>query len=235
MHITPPINGSSQINVGNTERIASVLGGALLAYYGLRKPNIAGLTMAAVGGIMLFRGTTGYCPVNEAIGRDTAHSKGLSFEITRSVTINRPRAEVYKFWRQLENLPQFMKHLETVKQLGPKRSHWTARIPGGVGTIEWDADIEKEVENELIAWRSLPAADINNAGEVRFSDSPDEKETVVQATISYSPPAGSVGGLAAKLLNPMFKNIVVEDMRRLKRLLETSQPPARPEQEKVSV
>lgn len=222
-HIIPPANGSSHINVGKSERIASLIGGALLTFYGLRKPNTIGLLLAAAGGAMLYRGATGYCPVNEAIGRDTAANEDISIEITRTVTVNKPRSEVYQFWRQLENLPKFMEHLESVRQLGPKRSTWSARIPGGIGTIDWDADVVQEVENELIAWKSLPAADIDNAGEVRFSDDPSGKETIVQVAISYRPPAGAMGGMAAKLLNPMLKNMVQEDIRRFKRLMETGE------------
>ncbi len=222
-HIIPPATGSSHINVGKSERIASVIGGVLLTFYGLRKPNAIGLILAAAGGAMLYRGASGSCPVNTAIGRDTAADEDISVEITRTITVNKPRPEVYQFWRQLENLPRFMEHLKSVQQLGPKRSAWSARIPGGIGTIAWDADIVQEVENELIAWKSLPAADIDNAGEVRFSDDLSGKETIVQVAISYRPPAGAMGGMAAKLLNPMLKNMVQEDIRRFKRLMETGE------------
>ncbi len=222
-HINPPANGSSHINVGKSERIASAVGGALLTFYGLRKPNAVGLVLAAAGGALLYRSATGHCPVNSAIGRDTATDEDISIDITSTVTINKPRAEVYQFWRQLDNLPKFMEHLESVQQLGPKRSHWNARIPGGIGSISWGADIIAERENELIAWRSLPAADIDNAGEVRFSDAPSSGETIVQASISYRPPAGAMGGMAAKLLNPMLKEMILKDIRRFKRLMETGE------------
>ncbi|TXK52416.1 DUF2892 domain-containing protein [Pontibacter qinzhouensis] len=222
-HIVPPATGSSHINVSKPERIASAVGGTLLTYYGLKKPNLIGLILAAAGGAMLYRSATGYCAVNKAIGRDTGENEDISVEITRTVTVNKPRSEVYQFWRQLENLPTFMEHLESVRQLGPKRSQWSARIPGGIGTINWDADIVQEVPDELIAWQSLPAADIDNAGEVRFSDDAAGKETIVQVTISYRPPAGSMGGMAAKLLNPMLKKMVEKDIRRFKRLLETGE------------
>ncbi|MCC9134994.1 YgaP-like transmembrane domain [Pontibacter silvestris] len=222
-HISPPITGSSQINVGNTERIISAVGGALLTYYGLRKPNTLGLAMAAVGGSLLFRGATGYCPVSGAIGLNTAENESIAIEITRSLTILKPRNELYQYWRQLENLPNFMQHLQDVRQMGPKHSHWIARMPKGIGTVEWDADIIQEEKNTLLAWRSLPGSDIDNAGEVRFMDAPANRGTVVQATISYRPPAGAVGGGVAKLLNPVFKQIVKEDLRRFKRLMETGE------------
>ena len=222
-HIIPPTTGTSHINVGTAERVASVVGGALLSYYGLRKPNIGGLALAAVGGAMLYRGTTGYCPINSTFGRDTSSSKDIAIEITRSLTILRPRAEVYQFWRQLENLPQFMKHLQDVRQLGPKRSHWVAKVPKGVGTLEWDADIVQEETDKLIAWRSLSGSDVDNAGEVRFMDAPADSGTIVQATISYRPPAGAVGGGVAKLLNPAFEQMVMNDLRNFKQLMEAGE------------
>jgi uncharacterized membrane protein len=190
---------------------------------GLRQAGGVGLATALAGGVLLFRGLTGYCPLNQALGRDNGQNEDISVDIIKTITVQRPRAEVYQFWRMLENLPKFMEHLESVQHDGPQRSHWKAKIPGGVGTIDWDADIINEKENELIAWRSLPNADIDNAGEVRFSDSPDGKGTIVQAIISYSPPAGSVGGLAAKMLNPMLKSMVEKDLRYFKRYMETGE------------
>ncbi|MDX5480740.1 MAG: DUF2892 domain-containing protein [Hymenobacteraceae bacterium] len=224
-HISPPANGSSHINVGKAERIASVIGGALLTFYGLKKGEKAGTAMALTGGALLFRGATGYCPVNAASGRDTSDGQDVSIEITRSLTILKPREELYQYWRQLENLPKFMEHLQDVRQLGPKRSHWVAKIPKGVGTIAWDADIVEEQENTLLAWRSLPDSDVDNAGEVRFMDAPAGRGTIVQATISYRPPVGDLGGSVAKLLNPVFKQLVKEDLRRFKRLMETGEIP----------
>lgn len=222
-YISPPTTGSSKINVGDVERVASIMGGALLAYYGLNKPNIGGIGMAAAGGALLYRGATGYCPMNEALGRDSSSGKNISIEITRSLTINKPRSEVYQFWRQLENLPQFMEHLQDIRQLGPKQSHWIAKIPKGVGTVEWDADIVQEEPDSLIAWRSLPGSDVDNAGEVRFTDAPAGRGTVVQAAISYRAPAGAVGAGIAKLLNPAFKQMVENDLRRFKQLMETGE------------
>jgi uncharacterized membrane protein len=222
-HIFPPASGSSHINVGRPERVLSAVGGAALTWLGLRKPGAAGFAAALAGGMLLFRGATGYCFMNQVLGRDTSNGEDISVDIIKTITVERPRTEVYQFWRMFENLPKFMEHLESVRQDGPQRSHWKARIPGGLGTINWDADIINEKENELIAWRSLPNSDIDNAGEVRFSDSPDGRGTIVQAVISYSPPVGSVGGLAAKMLNPVFKSMVEKDLRYFKRFMETGE------------
>ena len=212
---------SKQTNVGDNERMISAASGGLLAYYGLRYHSVPGLALAAAGGYLLFRAATGYCPINETTDRDTADKNHLSLEITRSLTINKPREELYAYWRQLENLPTFMKHLQEVRQTGEKQSHWVAKVPGGMGTVAWDAEITQEEENQRLAWRSLPGLDIENTGEVQFKDAPANRGTIVQATITYQPPAAAIGNNAAKLLNPLFKQMVKEDLRRFKRVMET--------------
>jgi uncharacterized membrane protein len=224
--VSPPATNSSHLNVGGAERIASVLAGSAMSYYAVRNPGLSGLLSGLVGGALLWRGATGYCFLNRALGRDTAHGQTQQVEVTASLTINRPRPQVYWFWRQLENLPRFMLHLEDVRQLGPLRSHWVARLPRGLGKIEWQADIIHEEENAVIDWRSQPGSDIDNAGEIRFSDAPDNQGTVVQALISYRPPAGNVGDLAARLLNPSFEELVQQDLHRFKKMMETGQVPA---------
>ncbi|MHA6247563.1 SRPBCC family protein [Pontibacter sp. CAU 1760] len=222
-HFNPPATGTSHLNVGNTERVASLVGGALMAYYGLKKTNAGGLLLAAAAAPLLFRGATGYCPLNDALGINTASDKDYSFDITRSLTVQKPRHEVYQYWRQLENLPKFMEHLQEVRQLGPKESHWVARVPKGIGTVEWDASIIREEQDELIEWRSKPGADVDNAGEVRFSDAPNGQGTVVQATISYRPPVGVVGGKVAEYLNSDFERMVANDLQRFKHVIESRQ------------
>lgn len=194
-----------------------------MTYLGVRRPSVGGLALALLGGSLVYRGATGYCPINEAVGRDTTSGQSKGLQIARSVTINKPRAEVYAFWRQLENLPQFMKHLSQVTQLDQQRSHWEARIPGDMGTLKWDAIIVDEVATERIAWQSVPGATVDNAGEVFFKDAPGNRGTEVHATISYRPPAGELGKAAAKLFNGVFEQMIKEDIRRFKRLLETGE------------
>jgi uncharacterized membrane protein len=223
--LATPRNEESRVNVGNTERLLSVAGGALLAYLGTRGRSPSRIALALTGGALVVRGVSGYCPVNQAIGRDATPPKATGLQITRSVTINRPRPEVYSFWRQLENLPRFMKHLKEVRQLDPKRSHWEARLPGDVGTLDWEAEITAEEPNTRLAWQSLPGSEIENAGEVRFQDAPGDRGTELHAVISYRPPAGALGKAAASLFNEVFEQLVKEDLRRVKRLLETGELP----------
>lgn len=231
--IEPDTSSSSRINVDDTERIWSAAGGALLAMYGLRRGSFSGLVLATLGGFMVYRGASGYCPMNQALGRNTAEPKVEdkamdSIEITKSLTINKPRKEVYAFWRKLENLPQFMFHLSEVRQLDNKRSHWVAKLSDGLlaktlGTVEWDAEILEEVKNERLVWKSVADARIDNAGEVRFVDAPNGQGTEVHAVIKYRPPAGQLGGAIMKLFNPAFEEMVKQDLRRFKQLLETGE------------
>ena len=225
---TPPSSTSSQLNVGNTERIASLAGGALLTYLGLRKSSLGRLGLAATGGALLYRGLTGHCPANEQLGRNTAESNQNTgpIEIETNLTVDRPREEVYAFWRQLDNLPRFMRHLSEVQDLGDGRSHWVAAATPGTVQIEWDAEIQAEEDGRRLAWRSVEGAAIDNAGEVRFEDAPGDRGTEVYARIMYRPPGGVVGESAAALLNPAFREMVKEDIRRFKHVMEAEEIPS---------
>jgi uncharacterized membrane protein len=127
---------------------------------------------------------------------------------------------VYDFWRKLDNLPMFMNHLESVEQLDDTRSHWILRLPTGVGSVSWDAQIVKDKPGEVIGWSSLPGSIIDNAGKVFFRDAADGKGTIVDVIISYRPPAGGVGAGIANLLNPVFKNMVDTDVRNFKQYMD---------------
>lgn len=219
-------------NVGTTGRVASLLGGAALAYHGwTKKETLLGKSLTTAGAYLILRGASGFCLVNKLLQIDAAHDDTQGFAVTSSVTILKPRHEVYQFWRQLENLPKFMAYLEQVKQTDAGRSHWVAKVPKSIITeeklitIAWDAQIEHEEEDSRIAWRSLPGSEVENSGEVRFSDAPAGRGTVVQATIAYHPPFGVAGEIAAKLLNPAFEELVKQDVRRFKRLLEAGEIP----------
>src|SRR5690606_4832794 len=127
-------------------------------------------------------------------------------------------------WWRLENLPRFMHHLRSVRELGGGRSHWVAKGPGPLPDVEWLAEITDEEENEVLAWRSLPGADVTNAGHVRFADAPGGG-TEVRVRISYRAPAGAAGAAVARRLDPVFGQMVKEDVRRFKHLLEAGEVP----------
>jgi uncharacterized membrane protein len=220
----PPATGSSKINVGTVERIASVFTGTALAVYAVRNwSSISGKLSGIISLILLKRGSTGYCEINNAIGRNSAMKKANAMEAVATFTVNKSKEDVFAFWRNLSNLPAFMQHLDKVEIQDQQRSRWTAKLPGGIATISWDAIIQEEEPNHVIAWSSLPGSTIDNAGEVRFTDAPANAGTVVEARISYRLPAGDLGSVAGKLFNPLVEKMIKQDLRRLKSFLETGE------------
>jgi len=216
----------SFLNVGPTERILSALGGAALTYYGLKKnKSVLGVGMATLGSSLMVRGATGYCPVNKALNRDSAHTPIDAVKIKKSLTIYKYRHDVYNFWRHLENLPRFMQHLSEVKQLDNKKSHWVAQDPTGRMHFEWDAEITHEEENKVLAWHSLPGSEIENAGVVWFEEAPGGRGTEVHVNIYYWPPLGAVGKGLASLINPALAQMVKEDIRQFKKIMESGEIP----------
>jgi uncharacterized membrane protein len=152
---------------------------------------------------------------NEKMDRGIVRTK-------RTVTVNRPVAEAYELWRNFENLPRFMRHLESVTVMDERRSHWVAKAPGGK-RVEWDAETTEDRPNELIAWRSLPEADVYNAGEVRFNPAPGGRGTEVRVTLEYRPPLGKLGSKVAMLWREEPGQQVADDLRHFKQVLETGE------------
>ncbi len=146
-------------------------------------------------------------------------STGGGVHVVESITIKRPRHEVYGFWHNFENLPRFMAHLESVHVLDEKRSHWKAKAPAGT-TVEWDAETIEDRPNELISWRSLEGSEIPNSGSVQFKDAPGNRGTEIRIEIQYQPPGGKIGALFAKLFGEEPKQQVKGDLRRFKQVME---------------
>lgn len=223
------------VNITRAERIASAVGGGLLAVAGIqnglgRRPA-AGIVLALIGGDLLRRGITGHSYAYEAMGVRTA-PLGQGAEISvpyelgiradAAITIDKPRAEVFAYWRSVSNLPRFMRNVELVTESGGKRSHWVVRAPAG-RKLEWDAVIHNEIENELIAWRSLRGADVDHAGSVWFKDAPGHRGTEVRVELQYNPPAGAVGAILASFWGQEPSQQLRKDLHRLKSLLETGE------------
>jgi uncharacterized membrane protein len=225
-----PGRGDNSVNVGKTERLISGLAAAAVAVVALRRKRLRPLLFPLAANLVS-RAVTGRCPVNRAIGRNSARGgrvssvasvrRGEGIKVEKGIIVNRPAAEVYRFWRNFENLPRFMDHLESVTVIDETRSHWVAKAP--VGTkVEWDATVHNEIEEELIAWRSLPGADVNNAGSVHFTPT-GEGSTEVVVVLSYEPPAGKLGAAVAKLLGEEPSEQVEDDLRRFKQVMEASE------------
>lgn len=148
-------------------------------------------------------------------GRQGIHAKA-------SCVVNRSPEEVYNFWRNFENLPRFMRHLESVEDYGNARSRWVVKGPAG-STVEWDATIIADVPGEVITWRSLEGSDVDHAGAVRFERAPGDRGTIVRVNIEYNPPAGVVGATVAKLFGEEPEQQLDDDLRRFKQVLEVGE------------
>jgi uncharacterized membrane protein len=217
-------------NVNDWERVASIAAGAMLVAYGMkqRERKMGSATTTGVG--LLARGLTGFCPVNAVTGRERRRddsrealrgSRGIRVEET--ISINRTPAELYRFWRNLGNLPLFMKTIERVDVIDSCRSHWVARGPAGM-RVEWDAEVINEIEPELIGWRSLRGSDVASAGSVHFKPGP-RGGTELQVTMQYAPPAGKLGASVAWMMGQSPATQLREDLRQLKQILETGETP----------
>ena len=226
----------SNRNMGQIERWASIAAGTGLAAYGLSRRKSNGWMYAGLGALLLRRGVTAHCDLYEAAGINRSSvaddpraalrgSRGVN--VLETVTINRPIPLLYRFWRNLENLPQFMRHLESVEKVTDTISHWRAKGPAGT-VVEWDAEIFNEIPDKLIAWWSLDGADVVSAGSVNFDPDPAGHGTRVTVHLQYNPPGGKVGAALAKLLGADAETEIRADLRRFKEILEADEVPAAP-------
>lgn len=216
-------------NMADVERWASMAAGVGLAAYGLARRNRFGWMLAGFGTLLVRRGMTGYCHTYELVGINTAGTGsdtrrvlggtgGVS--VDESVTIDQPIELLYRFWRNLENLPRFMHHLQSVERLTDTVSRWRAVGPAG-SVMEWRAEIINEVPNQVIGWRSIEGSDVISAGSVHFDDSAG-RGTRVRVRLQYSPPGGKVGAAVARLMGRDPGTEIREDLGRFKRLIENS-------------
>ena len=213
-------------NISATARLASTVAGAALAVAGYKRANKA---LGVLGFGLLARGASGWCPVTAAVDpyassmdptrRHLGGSHGIIVE--DAITIYRPVSEVYSYWRNLENLPRFMAHLEEVQVIDRFHSHWTARGPLGV-RVEWDAEVINDIPPTLLSWKSVGQSDVVSAGSVRFKPA-GEHATQVRVKLQYDPPAGRVGATVAWLLGEDPQHQIAEDLRGFKQLLEAGE------------
>ena len=212
-------------NVGEAERWMSVVSGGVLALIGLGRRSAGGTALGLGGGYLVYRGLTGDCFLYRSLGLNTAKrayavSQRQGLGVEESVIVNATPEDLYAFWRNLKNLPRFMSHLESVKDIGGGRSHWTTQGPAGT-TVEWDAEIVGDVAGELLSWRSLPGAMVPNAGAVRFRAMPGGQSTIVRVSLRYNPPGGALGAAFARLFGEAPQQQIADDLDRLKTMMET--------------
>ena len=223
-------DSEKDMNVSQPERWVSIIGGGALTAYAMSRRSWSGAILALIGGALLYRGATGHCSVYQAIGANTRNigrrkvNTDRAAKVEKSITINRRPEELYRFWRDLANLPRFMKHVESVQVKDSRHSHWVVKAPLGM-TVEWDAEIISEIPNELIGWRSVGSGDVDHAGSVRFEPAAHGQGTNVRVMLQYDPPAGPVGVAFANILGEDPGHQIEEDLRRLKEVMQTATSP----------
>jgi len=202
--------------------------GALLLLVGASRRSAVGALLAASSAPLLYRGITGEWPAfaNGFTQTDTRSALGgeRGVHVRESIRLEVPIADAYRFWRRLENLPTFMAHLDRVTEASDGTSHWVAAGPAGMA-VEWDAEIINEIDNKLIAWRSLPGSDVVTAGSVNFNTVRNGQSTQISVHLQYAPPAGKAGALIASLFGREPSQTIREDLRRFKQLLEAGETP----------
>lgn len=196
-------------------------GSAFLALGLMRRGWVGGLARAA-GLALIARGASGYKPFYRALGLPVPNGlTGASHSAIRvesAVDINRPAADLYALWRDVENLPAFMSHLVSVQMIDPVRSHWTAKGPAGTA-VHWEAMIIHDVKNELIAWETVEGSSVDHAGSVHFEPLEDGK-TRLRLVLRYDPPAGRLGAALARIFHGDPQTQINEDLYRFQKMID---------------
>lgn len=206
----------NQSDSGDAGKWASLIGGGAMVLMGLRQRSLRGALMAIAGGGLAYGAAKSQGGITEALGMDK------SIKVEKTVTINKPADELYRYWHDFGNLSTFMKHVKSVTVVNDKRSHWVATAPLGA-TVEWDADIIEDRENEFISWASVEGADIDNSGFIRFKPAPGDRGTEVKVVMEYAPPGGAVTATIAKLFGEEPEQQIGDDLRRFKMLMEAGE------------
>lgn len=204
--------------VSRAGRTISAIAGSLLLYRTVKRHK-ADTFLLLAGGYLVYRAASGNCPISATVSRFRKADHPRNINVRTSVIVNRPREMVYAFWRRLENLPLFMKHLDSVYEIDETRSTWNIKIPGGLATLHWGAEIVNEQPGSVLSWQSIPGASIENAGKINFTDTPG-KGTRIHALISYRALNGVVGETVSRLLNPVFSGLIEKDILNFKHYME---------------
>ncbi|MBD2337285.1 SRPBCC family protein [Calothrix sp. FACHB-156] len=210
---------TNQGEASEAERWASLISGGAMVLMGLKQGSLRGALTALAGGGLIYQGVTKQSTIQQA-QEIVGMSKPIKVE--KTVTINKPAEELYRFWHDFEKLPTFMKHLKSVKVYDDKRSHWIANAPLG-NSVEWDANILEDRENQFISWASVEGADVDNSGFVRFQKAPGDRGTEVKVVLEYNPPGGALAAVFAKLFGEEPEQQIGDDLRRFKMLMEAGE------------
>lgn len=219
--MVPVRDNVKEINAADIEHAGSLITGGLLLLNGFRKGGIVGTIYKLAGVGLIYRGQQGYRRLYDFLGVELpARPTGVGKQNVRveaSIVVNRPVQEIYRIWRNLENLPVFMDNLVSVHEIDDKRSLWVAKGPLGT-VIKWDAEIVNDRENELIAWQSLEGSGVDNAGTVRFEEA--DGGCRVNVVLRYDPPADLAGAYVAKFMRSDPQTQIDHDLQKFKAIME---------------
>lgn len=220
-------------NIGQGQRLLSVLAGLGFIIRGLQRPSAFGVILGMTGISLVYRGACGYCPAFAAMdiatnGDDPKTRRrgpvelntGRATKIRRTIVINRSAAELYRFWRSFDNLPRVMSHLQSVFVINDRLSYWVGQTLVGAPTVEWDAEIVNDIENERIEWRSLADADLDHTGSVELAPGVDGQSTKLTLTLHYALPAGLLGVAVAEIFGEDPEDKLAQDLQRFKERME---------------
>ena len=208
-------SGQERKRLRTVEGWFSLIGGGALAAYGTKRAiadhSKLGIALAAGGGALVFNGL-----------RPRRSSSGVHLQV--AFTINKPVSEVFGYWRDLEGLPRFMRHLESVRKLDDRRSEWTMRGPMGA-RFTWQSEIVDQAENRHIIWRSMPGSLVESSSSLQFRDAPGGRGTELIAAMHYGRIGNYVGSGLAEVLGTLPERALREELRRFKQLLEAGEIP----------
>lgn len=212
------------LNLTRVDRWSYVVSGLSLVAWGLRRGSAGGGALVCVGGWLLYQAYTGhnpmFGPLNIRVNRDPRERDAKeTIVVNASLTIGKPRHQIYRFWRQLDNLPRVAPQLRRVDVVDAWRSRWSVTLP--TGEREWESEITRDEENREIAWRTTMRQSVINFGSVQFRDAPAGRGTLVKVHLEYVPPAGALGTAIARMTGQSPERMVEDALRRLKQLLET--------------
>ena len=209
------------LRVGGDLMDAGLLARAMISR-DARRDRVA-LALVAVAGIAAVDLLAGMVLASESAPEGTATTTPEGTRrVRRAVTVQASRQQAYDAWRDLEQLPRFMQHVEEIRVIDQRRSHWRAKGPAGI-PVEWDAEITDDNPGETLAWRSVNG--VGNWGRVRFVDAPGDRGTEVHVEMEYAPPLGAIGAMAARVLGEEPAKQAADDLRRFKQIIETGRVP----------
>lgn len=212
--------GKPGVNLGEGERVLSAIAGSLLLYLVAKRHRVDSLLLAG-GGYLLYRAVSGHCPLTSLYRGSVAGERASNVNVRAQVIVNRPRAEVYAFWRNLENLPLFMKHIDHIDVIDPMTSAWKLRLPAGLGDVRWESRIVKDVRDEELSWHSVEGAPIENTAKINFTDTPGGA-TRIDVMVSYRAPMGVLGERIGRFLTPLFREKIEADIYHFKHYIENA-------------